>query len=566
MKSCRWAAGILTVALVASVSLMDRSAAVHAAGGESLADELIQARKHQIMLRIGEFAKKKREVLRNRTIKQANTWTAGSEATGMTEVVYSGSTPSYRIPEYVFRLSQPSTVHVTAEHSTTLMDYLIAGVDANGNLVYYQDGDTLPAGEYSFIVISESKTPLNYQYRLSGLRLAAAPDQTLPALTFETPDQYEQRLPQGTRSLTLKGSTDADFAEYSLNGSESQSLERDFSVSVPLHAGFNSLKVNAFEFSGNAVYDDFTLIVPTLQRIGGADRYEVSANISKELGIDSSTVVIARGDLYADALSGVPLASMNQAPILLTKTGFLPPSIKEEILRRNPDRAIILGGTGAVSATVETELKQMGVNQVERIAGATRYAVSAAIAEQMKSTAGDFMSDVAFIASGENFPDALAASSVAGQAYMPILLVKPGSIPPDIENFIKSHPEIGKFVIVGGTGAVSDAVANKIASYGRTVERIGGSTRYQTAVNIANKFQLIPNTQVFARGDDFPDALSGGPFAAHLQAPILLTPPASLESNVKGYLTQNSPDVAYILGSEGAVSRTVEEQISQYIR
>ncbi|MBA4494156.1 cell wall-binding repeat-containing protein [Paenactinomyces guangxiensis] len=305
-----------------------------------------------------------------------------------------------------------------------------------------------------------------------------------------------------------------------------------------------------------------------VKRLDGANRFAVSANVSKEidsLGSASDTVVIARGDLYTDALSGGPLAGKTDSPILLTSTSSLPMEIKEEITRRKPAKAIILGGTGSVSTDVESQLKSLGVNTVERIDGPNRFAVSASVAEKVMT---ESTNDTAIIASGLTFPDALSVSGVAGKNGMPILLVSTDKIPAEIQSFIDKHPEITKYVIVGGPATVSDTVKTSLANSGKSVTRISGANRFEVGVNIANYFNLNPATTVFARGDNFADALSGGPLASATGAPILLTPSTRLDSSVESYLQthQAKLDKAYILGGVYSVSPEVEYKISSYVQ
>ncbi|SEM78066.1 cell wall-binding repeat-containing protein [Lihuaxuella thermophila] len=307
---------------------------------------------------------------------------------------------------------------------------------------------------------------------------------------------------------------------------------------------------------------------PGLKRLAGATRYETSVNISKELnalGLVSDTVVIARGDLYADALFGGPLAAKSKSPILLTPTASLREETKAEIQRRKPSRAVILGGTGAVSATVESQLKSLGVATVERIAGADRYAGSALTSE--KVVAGG-TADTAIIASGLNFPDALSASSVAAQKGWPILLVKTDLIPSPIQQFIARHREIKNFIIIGGPAVVSDQVKTQLQSYG-TVTRIGGANRYEVSVHVAKHFKLPVDSLIFANGQDFPDALSGGPLAGCTGSPIILTKPAVLPPEASSYLreikeTKGEFYKGYILGGTGSVSAEVERMISSF--
>jgi putative cell wall-binding protein len=311
------------------------------------------------------------------------------------------------------------------------------------------------------------------------------------------------------------------------------------------------------------------VIKPGLKRLGGKDRFEVSANVSKEISsrfFHASTVVLARGDVFTDALSGVPLAvALEGAPMLLTNTNGLPTAIKEEIKRLAPERAVILGGTGSISTSVEKQLRQLGIQDVERISGPDRFAVSAAIGTKV----AEIGSDTAIVVSGTVFSDAMSSSSVAGWGGIPILLTLKDQLPASIKTFIANNPQIKNFIIVGGPGTVSDQVKAQLlqARPGASVERIGGADRYEVGVNVIHYFGLPPSTLTFARGDLFTDALSGAPLAAYMGAPILLTPSTKLDPKVQRYLDVNegNTDAIYIFGGPASVSDQVAKQLYGYI-
>jgi hypothetical protein len=104
-------------------------------------------------------------------------------------------------------------------------------------------------------------------------------------------------------------------------------LGKHFSQIVYLSPGYNFLHLEAYNALGSAVYEDYYLTAPGVMRINGANRYEVAANLSKWMfSWGTDTVVITRGDLFMDALSGVSLASLEGAPILFSdyKTQTLP--------------------------------------------------------------------------------------------------------------------------------------------------------------------------------------------------------------------------------------------------
>ena len=207
-------------------------------------------------------------------------------------------------------------------------------------------------------------------------------------------------------------------------------------------------------------------------------------------------MVLARGDEYADALAGVPLAYQLDAPILLTRTNLLTPATKAEILRLGASKVIILGGTGAVSDAVAQELIVMGLT-VERISGSGRYDTAAAIARKM-AQGGSF--NTAYIAVGTDFADALSSSAYAAMSGCPILLVKTNSIPaPTTQAFTELW--ISKTVVIGGSGVISDTVFNQLPGS----QRISGSNRYNTAIALAERFLPAETSRVFiALAQTFP--------------------------------------------------------------
>jgi hypothetical protein len=117
---------------------------------------------------------------------------------------------------------------------------------------------------------------------------------------------------------------------------------------------------------------------------------------------------------------------------------------------------------------------------------------------------------VVYIATGENFPDALGAGPVAAMVKGPVLLVRRDSIPGETAaELVRMSPD--KIVIVGGTAAVSQAVENGLAPYAATVQRIAGANRYDTAAKLSAATYPVSldadtldgqDSSVFARASD----------------------------------------------------------------
>lgn len=303
-------------------------------------------------------------------------------------------------------------------------------------------------------------------------------------------------------------------------------------------------------------------LTPGVTRVAGANRYATAVEASKRAypnGADA--VVIATGANWPDALGGSALAGAIQGPLLLTTPDALSPEVETELGRLGANYAYVLGGTGAVSAGVEAKLKQLlGVNNVVRLAGANRYETATVVAEEVIASWGADYDGTAFVATGANYPDALAGSPVAAALGWPILLAPPGGT-------LTVPAGVTSAVILGGTGAVSAGFESMLANeFGSSnVVRQGGADRYQTAALVAQygvAAGLSWNGIGIATGAAFPDALSGGAMLGRFGTVMLLTPSTSLHPAAASVLSDNASEIEamHIIGGTGAVSTTVEAQ------
>jgi len=290
----------------------------------------------------------------------------------------------------------------------------------------------------------------------------------------------------------------------------------------------------------------------SLPRIYGGNRYSTAVEVSKAGWEQAEVVVLARGDDFADALAGVPLAYANDAPILLTSSNRrLVAAAKAEIQRLGASKVIILGGPGAISVEVEEQLAGMGL-AFERISGKNRYETAAKIAGH-ESLSG---ATTAVLACGKNFPDGLAAASYAARKGWPILLSDVNRLP------ASSRAALGDrdAVVVGGEGAIGQAVIDEL---GGAVTRISGPNRAATSVELARFFQPGAGKMYIATGYDFADALTGAVLAAKEDSGLLLVS-SVVSGAVQDYLRELDPNLV-ILGGTGAVSRGIEENLASIL-
>lgn len=201
----------------------------------------------------------------------------------------------------------------------------------------------------------------------------------------------------------------------------------------------------------------------------------------------------------------------------------------------------------------------------KRISGLNRYETSAMIARERFGTATN-----AVLATGEDFPDALCASALAGALDAPLLLTQKASAPASITSAL-TDLGVDNVWIVGGTGVVSSAVDDQLTAAGMTVmPRVSGPTRYDTAKQVAYLVMDIVQSDpeghwrreaFFVRGDEFPDALSVAPHAYNEKIPILLVAPDGVPAATEEAITFCSITDGHIIGGTGAVSTTAATEI-----
>ena len=314
-----------------------------------------------------------------------------------------------------------------------------------------------------------------------------------------------------------------------------------------------------------------------VNRLEGANRIETAVESSKELyPSGTNVVVLANADRFTDVLAANPLAAQENASSLLTNKDKLATNTLKEIERLGAKKIYISGGYEAVSKKVVDELKNKGY-EVVRFAGKDRYETARKIADKIREKGNK---EVVELASGENFPDALAMTSMAVRDNAPILLTKKDSIPEETKKALAEY-DVKNVKIAGLDKAVSKEVEKEINNGfeivkgskedanvydgAESVRRIGGKDRYETASKIANEIYPTTKLAIYATGEDFPDALIAGNYAAKKHAPVLLVKKNNLPESVKLYTENAKIEKATIIGGVNAVTENVVEMIKEAI-
>ncbi len=306
-------------------------------------------------------------------------------------------------------------------------------------------------------------------------------------------------------------------------------------------------------------------------RISGKDRYETAIHVAErfinfysDLGF---YVVLASGNNFPDALSGVPLTSPD-LPMILSKKNSIPHTENFTIY---DSVFFILGGKGAIGEQVENSIFANG-GSILRISGSDRYETSVEIAKYVMSW--NEPKDV-IIVSGTSFADSISASNLyefTGGA--PIILVKKNSIPQVTKDFMNDY-YIDNIYIVGGKGVVSNSVENELKGYCNKVTRLSGKDRYLTnlaVINYVGGLQILTNYNygpyrylILVTGKNFPDGLSAGVFATRGDL-IMLVSNNLKEEQVEELINYKEfENKVTVVGGKGAVSERVQYETTNYL-
>ena len=296
-------------------------------------------------------------------------------------------------------------------------------------------------------------------------------------------------------------------------------------------------------------------------RLAGGERIATAIAISQQGWDDDSTdtVVLARADLFPDALAGTPLAISLDAPILLTPTDSLSDLTSAEIQRVLGDggTVVLLGGEQALSADVDLAVAALGYDTV-RYGGPNRFATAVSIA-----TDGLTTPDEVLLADGGDFQDALVGGTAAGTAdggdAAALLLTDGDTIPSETQAYLDTI-----------TGDDVTAIGTSASTAAPNADSIAGDSAAATSALVAEAYFPSPTSVGISRDDVFADGLTGGALVGNPNrgyGPLLLTPTDALAAEVDAYIDDNADtiDSAVIFGGVAAVSEDVEAEVADSI-
>jgi putative cell wall-binding protein len=399
-------------------------------------------------------------------------------------------------------------------------------------------GDVV-AGEPSRIEVSVEVTEL-------GALVAAHPVRLLGALTGDGAEAVGVSSVEGAGSVGV----DLDDGRFLFPSADQRLTAGDLAdgrvlpLELTLPEGHEGLALSVTLVSAQPVPAEVV-------RLLGGSRYETAVRVSEQTHPDGArTVYLTRAFAFADALAAGSAAAGEGAPLLLAFEGSLPVVTRAEIERLAPDRVVLVGGGAALSQEVAAELSEL-VGSVSRLAGTNRYDTAARVAVD----AFDNPSTV-LLTSGQTYDAALAAVSGAANERAPVLLTRRDGLPqPTRQALGRLAPD--RVVVLGGPDVISTVVVQELGELVDDVQRIAGDDLYDSGIEIVEAFFDAGDADVvvLATDLDFHDALVGGPAAAALGAPMLLTQWNAVPPAVLDMLATLEPELIYVLGTpSGAVA------------
>lgn len=318
-------------------------------------------------------------------------------------------------------------------------------------------------------------------------------------------------------------------------------------VALGAHTWKVVAKVGKYSTSPTVTGSVTVVPLPKVDRLAGADRYATAVAISKAAFPSTAPIAyVASGAGFADALAAAPAAATAGGPLLLTTRYQPPAALLAELERLRPAKIVVVGGTGVVAASTASAFAKIA--PVTRLGGADRYATSRKVIDHAFPGA----TAAVYVASGANFPDALAASAASARFDSPVVLTNGTTLDAATSSLVKRLAP-SKIRVAGGAAVVSNTVLGALQKLSADTKRVSGGDRFGTGLAI-NRDAFSASERVFvANGMNFPDALAGAAFAGGTASPLSLSQQSCLPKGTRNELLRLGATRVTLLGATGVL-------------
>ncbi|MDO5754662.1 MAG: cell wall-binding repeat-containing protein [Tissierellia bacterium] len=298
-----------------------------------------------------------------------------------------------------------------------------------------------------------------------------------------------------------------------------------------------------------------------VERLSGSNRYQTAITISQKTHKRANNVILVSGKSFPDALTAGALAYQINGPILFSDGKSIHPNSMNEIKRLEAKNIYIVGGNSVIHTSVDESLRKAGYI-VKRIRGNNRYGTAIALSKALRESSHQH---TAILANAHDFPDALSIAPYSAKNAYPILYTDHRQLNNETLKYLKAGG-FNETILIGGFGSISEKAEKQLQQSGIKTKRINGKNRYETSLAIARQFYQKSDVAIFANGQDFPDALAGGVFAASLNAPIILSDSNALSKGAQQFILNNKISDIYLLGGKYSLSDNLFTTLSSFIK
>ncbi len=441
------------------------------------------------------------------------------------------------------RLDPPGDWTVTVTDPAGTVVHTASGSGAVAATRWEPAGTTWALGQYGWAVASPGR-------RTAAEHVDFRPPQILDAAG--QPSLSRTDVVHGFHEPVRFGATlwrDATW-QLAVTGLDAAEVFRTSGQGEQLAATWDGLSVAPGLYGWIMVAEDAAPVTGTLEvRLDHFDRVAtdpdpVGATVALSQAtfgpLEAQHAVLARADLFADALAGGPLAGTS-GPLLLTPSTHLDQRVDQELARVLPTTATVyvLGGPAALTDDVVQALALRW--NVVRLAGDGRAATAAEVARVVVARSGTNVALIARAGPDDQAPwaDALAGGAFGAATGTPVLLTDSTALPPATAAAI-AELGIAHTIVLGGPGAVSEAVVSALPQPGR----VAGNDRSGTAAGVAAVLWGVTAASdgqrfLLANGyaaDAWAWALAASPMAARERLPLLLSSSEGLADPTAAYL------------------------------
>jgi putative cell wall-binding protein len=205
-------------------------------------------------------------------------------------------------------------------------------------------------------------------------------------------------------------------------------------------------------------------------RVAGSNRFATAGEVARVGAVPDGEVLLALGAhpdperAWSDAVASSALSATDGGPpTLLTAHHRLPSATRQALRELDVQRVVVVGGAAAIPDKVVAQVEQLGLD-TRRLAGASRYATSRAVTEAaLARRANDDDPHPLVLATGERYPDALAAGALANALDATLALTASDRLARPIDELVRAHHDtLTRGVLVGGRAAASEAVVDQL--------------------------------------------------------------------------------------------------------